>query len=96
MFDLKTINLLFAKELKLPRLNYTGNRKHAAIVVEEIRLRDSHIVNEFDKKINNFMKAIKKQIGKCGPSDFLLFITPIEICEAALFAIRLYREKANS
>ena len=96
MIDLEKINRSIAKEFKIPLLKYSENRKHAAIVIEEIRLKNPFIVKAFDKKINAFMEAIKKQIGKCNPSDFLLFITPLEICEAALFAIRQYKEKANS
>jgi len=88
MIDLDKINASIVKELKLPRLNYTRNRQYAAMVVETIRSKPPEIVKIFDDKISAHMKAIKGQIGKCNPSDFLLFITPIEICEAALAAIQ--------
>jgi hypothetical protein len=88
MINLNKINTSIATEFKLPRLNYTGNRQYAAMVIEAIRSKTPSVVEKFDAEINRHMGAIKKQIGKCNPSDFLLFITPLEICEAALSAIQ--------
>ena len=88
MIDLDKIDSSIAKEFKLPRLHYTRSRQYAAMVVEAIRSLDPLSVKRFDGKINEHMAEIKTQIGKCDPSDFLLFITPVEICMAALPSIQ--------
>ena len=92
MINLKNINRSISKTMNLPKLNYSENRQYSAIVVEEIRSYSPQIIKQFDKQIRTWMKAIKKENGKCEPSDFLLFITPIEICEAALSAIQQCKE----
>ena len=88
MIDLNKVNDAIIKEFKLPRFNYTRNRQYAAMVVEAIRSKSPAVIKRFDDEISTHMKAIKGKIGKCNPSDFLIFITPIEICEAALSAIQ--------
>lgn len=88
MIDLQNINHSLSKTMNLPYRNYTHDRNLAAIIVEEIRISSPQVVSEFNKQIRKWMKSIKQETGNCGPADFLLFITPLEICEAALSAIQ--------
>ena len=95
MIDLVKIDKLIAEKFNLPPLPYSTNRNYSARIVEELRAMSPTIVKEFDKQINVVIENIKRVVGKCTPSDSLLFITSIDICEAALSAIRLCNEKAN-
>ena len=95
MIDLKKIDKDIAEKLGISLLAYSSDRRYSAIVVEEIREKPAAVIEEFDNQINIIMDGIKKTAGRCAPSDFLLFITSLDICEAALFAIQQYNEKAT-
>jgi len=94
MIDLEKIDKAIAKKFNTPLLKYSTDRRYSAIVVEKIRAESPTVIADFDKQINTVMERIKEVAGGCAPSDFLVFITSLDICEAALGAIRQRNEKA--
>jgi hypothetical protein len=78
----------------IPVPEYSSDRCCSSAVVEKIGHMQPRVISTFDEEINKYMEGIKKTLDHCKPSDFLLFITPDIICDAALHAVRLHKEES--
>ncbi len=73
---------------------YSADRNYAAAVVDEIRLKPEEVIRIFNRLIKEFTTAATERLGQWEPSDYLLFISPDVICNAALDAIRQHKVQA--
>jgi len=74
------------ENINIPFPEYSLDRGCAINVIDAICFMPEETREKFDLHIEQYIEEIKKRIGTCRPSDFLRFLTPDEICRAALKA----------
>lgn len=74
---------------------YSTDRRYGAAVVDEIRMKPKEVIHAFNHSIKTFTEAAGEKLGQWEPCDYLLFITPDIICEAALNAVRQHKVQAK-